>query len=92
MVMVGDASHYERIARNGYHPASDGRPGESWAFFPLFPLLTRGGDFAISAMLLAIPVGTGAFMLHLQRVTGDALAFVHAQSLWGRARCDGRQA
>jgi hypothetical protein len=34
--------------------------------------------------LLVIPLGTGAFMLYLQRLTGDALAFVHAQTLWGR--------
>lgn len=38
--------------------------------------------------LLLIPLGTGAFMLHLQQVTGDALAFVHAQSLWGRGSWD----
>lgn len=34
--------------------------------------------------LALIPAGLGAFMLHLYRTTGDALAFVHVQSQWKR--------
>lgn len=33
---------------------------------------------------LLIPLGMGLFMLHLYRLTGDALAFVHVQKAWGR--------
>jgi Gpi18-like mannosyltransferase len=36
------------------------------------------------AWLALIPAGTAAFMLHLYRVTGDALAFAHVQSSWNR--------
>ena len=192
MAMVGDAWYYEQIARAGYEgPGPDGSPRNTWAFFPLFPLILRlAPDFAIGAMvvsnlafaaglllvaaaglrlgwtpeqveraaffiaffptsyffslpmteslflclsaaafllaakdrwwaaglvgalaastrlvgvlllpalfllptprrmqrlwLLLIPVGTAAFMFHLQRVTGDPLAFVHVQTLWDR--------
>ncbi|HEV7763960.1 MAG TPA: hypothetical protein VGQ76_03060 [Thermoanaerobaculia bacterium] len=35
--------------------------------------------------LLLVPAGTGVFMWHLWRVTGDPLAFVHVQKNWGRA-------
>lgn len=38
-----------------------------------------------AAWLLLVPAGTGVFMWHLWRVTGDPLAFVHAQEKWGRA-------
>jgi hypothetical protein len=34
--------------------------------------------------LALIPLGTAAYMFHLQRVLGDPLAFVHAQNAWGR--------
>jgi hypothetical protein len=37
-----------------------------------------------AAWLLLVPVGTGLFMWHLWRVTGDLLAFVHVQRNWGR--------
>jgi Gpi18-like mannosyltransferase len=188
MVMVGDAWHYEKIAREGYEPrGADGAPRNTWAFFPLFPLLVRVlPDFAIGAVvlsnlmfvaglllvaaaglrlgateeqveraaffiaffptsyffslpmtealflmlsaaafyfaakekwwaagivgalaastrfvgilllpalllmprrkapLLLIPIGTAAFMAFLYRLTGDPLAFVKAQALWGR--------
>jgi len=33
---------------------------------------------------LLIPLGMGLFMLHLYRLTGDALAFLHVQKAWGR--------
>ena len=54
MAMVGDAWFYERIARDGYEqPGDDGKPRNTWAFFPLFPLLVRTSDFAIGAMVLS---------------------------------------
>ena len=54
MVMVGDAWFYERIARDGYErPGGDGKPKNTWAFFPLFPLLVRTPDFALGAMVLS---------------------------------------
>jgi len=31
-----------------------------------------------------VPLGTGVYMLYLQLVFGDALAFLHASSAWGR--------
>lgn len=34
---------------------------------------------------LAVPLGTGAFMLYQQRIFGDPLAFVHASAAWERA-------
>ncbi|HWW61300.1 MAG TPA: hypothetical protein VN181_08030 [Thermoanaerobaculia bacterium] len=37
------------------------------------------------AWLAMIPAGTAAFMIYLHQLTGDALAFVHAQRNWGRA-------
>jgi hypothetical protein len=58
MAMVGDAWFYRQIAINGYEPRSpDGKPKNTWAFFPLYPLLVRalgGGDgatFSTVAML-----------------------------------------
>jgi Gpi18-like mannosyltransferase len=36
------------------------------------------------AWLALVPCGLLAFMAHLYRVTGDALAFVHAEASWGR--------
>jgi hypothetical protein len=48
MAMVGDAWYYRQIAISGYEPRSlDGTPKNTWAFFPLYPLLVRalgGGD------------------------------------------------
>ncbi|MEA2338280.1 MAG: hypothetical protein QOE82_2287, partial [Thermoanaerobaculia bacterium] len=58
MVMVGDAWFYHQIATTGYEPrTADGAPKNTWAFFPVYPLLVRalggGGDtsFAIVAVL-----------------------------------------
>lgn len=34
---------------------------------------------------LAVPLGTGAYMLYQQRAFGDPLAFVHASAAWERA-------
>jgi Gpi18-like mannosyltransferase len=58
MAMVGDAWFYRQIVINGYEPRSlDGAPKNTWAFFPVYPLLIRalgGGDgasFSTVAML-----------------------------------------
>lgn len=56
MTMVGDAWHYERIAREGYEPPSpDGAPRSTWAFFPFYPLLMRAMpfDYPIAALLVS---------------------------------------
>ncbi|HYR28480.1 MAG TPA: hypothetical protein VEU30_08445, partial [Thermoanaerobaculia bacterium] len=195
MVMTGDAWYYRQIAADGYEPANGG-PRNTWAFFPLYPLVAGliPGDYAIAAMLvsnlsfviamllvaaaglrlgsteeeveravffmaffptsyffsmpmteslflcvsavsfyfaakgkwwaaglfgaaaaatrlvgvlllpallflpskdrkqkawlLLIPTATLGFMLYMQRHTGDALAFVHAQTLWNRGTWD----
>ncbi|MEA2237603.1 MAG: hypothetical protein QOC81_2327 [Thermoanaerobaculia bacterium] len=57
IAMVGDAWFYRWIAISGYETASPaGAPKNTWAFFPLFPLLIRalgggGSAFPIIAML-----------------------------------------
>ena len=55
MVMVGDAWFYSQIASEGYEPRVDATPRATWAFFPLFPLLTRAipAPFPIAALLLS---------------------------------------
>ena len=47
----------------------------------VIPLLLIGRSLWIAL----VPAGTGVFMLYLQRVLGDPLAFVHAQQNWGRS-------
>lgn len=42
------------------------------------------GSRVKAAWLLLVPAGTGVFIWHLWRVTGDPLAFVHVQQNWGR--------
>lgn len=54
----------------------------------LLPLQEGKRISARQLWLLLIPAGTAAFMLHLRQVTGDPLAFVHAQALWGRGTWD----
>lgn len=65
MVMVGDAWWYYSIAVRGYGPQPD--RGPNWAFFPLFPLLTRYAhltdDFALDGMLVANVSCLGALVL-----------------------------
>lgn len=57
VTMVGDAWFYRQIAISGYEPRSvDGTPKNTWAFFPLYPLLIRalgadGASFSITAVL-----------------------------------------
>jgi len=55
--MVGDVWFYRQIAISGYErPTPDGAPKNTWAFFPLYPLLIRalgggGSSFPIVALL-----------------------------------------
>lgn len=42
-------------------------------------------NWRLALGLLLCPMGLLAFMAHLHFVTGDALAFLHAQALWGRS-------
>ncbi|HXH40203.1 MAG TPA: hypothetical protein VNN08_16355, partial [Thermoanaerobaculia bacterium] len=58
VAMVGDAWYYRQIAVSGYEPRSlDATPKNTWAFFPLYPLLVRalgggaGTSFSIVALL-----------------------------------------
>jgi len=56
--MVGDAWFYRQIAVSGYEPRTpDSTPKNTWAFFPVYPLLVRalgggnGASFSIVAFL-----------------------------------------
>ena len=52
----------------------------------LLPLQRRQRLSTQQLWLLAIPFSLIAFMAYLYIHTGDPLAFVHAQTLWGRSR------
>ncbi|HEV7425760.1 MAG TPA: hypothetical protein VGQ46_05295 [Thermoanaerobaculia bacterium] len=65
MVMVGDAWFYHQIADSGYEPrTSDGAPKNTWAFFPLFPLLIRalGGSSDGSFWILSVVMSNAALL------------------------------
>jgi hypothetical protein len=55
--MVADAFWYRQIAIKGYEaPSADGAPKNTWAFFPLYPMLIRalggsGASFPITGVL-----------------------------------------
>ncbi|HEV7486421.1 MAG TPA: hypothetical protein VGQ65_12130 [Thermoanaerobaculia bacterium] len=51
----------------------------------LLPLQRRQRLSTQQLWLLAIPLGVLAFIAYLYIHTGDPLAFVHAQTLWGRS-------
>ena len=59
LAMIGDAWFYRWIAISGYESRTpDGAPKNTWAFFPLYPLLIRalgggGPRFPIIAMILS---------------------------------------
>jgi hypothetical protein len=59
LAMIGDAWFYRWIAISGYESHTpDGAPKNTWAFFPLYPLLIRalgggGPRFPIVAMILS---------------------------------------
>src|SRR5437763_624832 len=61
------------------------RPGGG-LLLPALALLAieRGVLRRAFAWLLLIPLGAGAFMLHLYRLTGNAFAFAGVQESWGR--------
>lgn len=70
LAMVGDAWFYRQIAFEGYEPPP--APRNTWAFFPLYPLLAGavpGDDFAMSAML----VSNLAFVVGMLLVAAAAL-------------------
>jgi len=50
----------------------------------LLPLQKRQRLTTQQLWLLAIPLGLLAFIVYLYVHTGDPLAFIHAQTLWGR--------
>jgi hypothetical protein len=57
LAMVGDAWYYRQIAVSGYEPRSlDGTPKNTWAFFPVYPLLVRalGGGGGASFSTVAV--------------------------------------
>jgi hypothetical protein len=95
MVRVWDGEWYERIARHGYpHTLPHGEVGtvdyNSWAFFPLFPMLVRGVlvtgvSFSVAATLVNLVAGTAAavviWRLFSQRPGHDRLA-VLAVGIW----------
>jgi hypothetical protein len=65
MMMVGDAWFYRQIAETGYEqPTPDAKPKNSWAFFPLYPLLLKslGGTSDRSFWILSVIVSNGALL------------------------------
>jgi hypothetical protein len=88
MTMVGDAWFYHQIAMTGYEPrTADGVPKNTWAFFPIYPMLVRalggGGDtsFAIVAMLTS----NVAFLIALFAVAAAGRALGAADDVVERA-------
>jgi Gpi18-like mannosyltransferase len=65
--MVGDAWYYRQIAINGYEASSvDGTPKNTWAFFPLYPLLIRAlGANGSSFSIIAVVTSNVAFLAAL---------------------------
>jgi hypothetical protein len=65
MMMVGDAWFYRQIAATGYEPpAADGAPKNTWAFFPIYPILLKslGGTSDRSFWILAVLVSNAALL------------------------------
>jgi hypothetical protein len=65
MMMVGDAWFYRQIAETGYEqPTPDAKPKNTWAFFPLYPLLLKalGGTSDRSFWILSVIVSNGALL------------------------------
>ena len=93
--LMWDASWYRAIAEHGYPstlPRGDGGAvlQNSWAFYPLFPLLTRpllaaGLPWEVAAPTLAV-VLSGLAMLVVHRVLTHAMAQPAAGDLPGRVR------
>jgi Gpi18-like mannosyltransferase len=77
MAMVGDAWFYHRIAMTGYEPRTpDGAPKNTWAFFPVYPLLVRalGGGGDTSFAIVAVLTSNIAFLAALFAVAGAGRA------------------
>ena len=78
MTMVGDAWFYHRIAMTGYEPPTpDGAPKNTWAFFPVYPLLIRalGGGGDTSFAIVAVLTSNIAFLAALFAVAAAGRAF-----------------
>ena len=76
IAMVGDAWFYRQIAISGYEPRSlDGKPKNTWAFFPVYPLLVRalGGD-AASFSIVAVLTSNVALLAALFAVAASGRA------------------
>ncbi|HEX9459254.1 MAG TPA: hypothetical protein VGA84_08930, partial [Thermoanaerobaculia bacterium] len=68
LAMVGDAWFYRQIAISGYEPRSlDGKPKNTWAFFPVYPLLVRalGGGGGESFSIVAVVTSNVALLAAL---------------------------
>ena len=65
MMMVGDAWFYRQIAATGYDlPTADAKPKNTWAFFPVYPLLIRalGGSSDRWFWILSAVVSNAALL------------------------------
>ena len=65
MIMVGDAWFYRQIAVTGYEPPTpDAKPKNTWAFFPVYPLLLKalGGTSDRSFWILSVLVSNVALL------------------------------
>jgi hypothetical protein len=73
LAMVGDPWFYRQIAISGYEPRStDGKPKNTWAFFPVYPLLVRalGGGDGASFSIVAVLTSNVALLAALFAVAG----------------------
>lgn len=88
MAMVGDAWFYHQIAMTGYEPRTpDGAPKNTWAFFPVYPLLVRalGGGGDVSFGIVAVLTSNIAFLAALFVVAAAGRAFGTADDVVERA-------
>src|SRR5258708_2891715 len=77
LAMVGDAWFYRQIAISGYEPRSpDGTPKNTWAFFPVYPLLVRalGGGNGASFSIVAVVTSNVALLAALLAMAGAGRA------------------
>jgi hypothetical protein len=76
LAMVGDAWFYRQIAISGYEPRSlDGKPKNTWAFFPAYPLLVRAlGGGGASFSIVAVLTSNAALLAALFAVAGAGRA------------------
>lgn len=72
LAMVGDPWFYRWIAISGYEaPSPDGTPKNTWAFFPVYPLLIRAlGGGGASFPIVGILTSNVALLLALFAVAG----------------------